>query len=101
MYGCEVWETKRHARDSLEKTLLKFCKLVLGVPSSVTTDVVLGELNWCIPVVDKYTVLCSAVLDQVLCRGSIRGGYRNNESIKDDGKAQVQIMVHEDTCQYQ
>ena len=54
MYGCEVWGTKRHARDSLEKTLVKFCKLVLGVPSSVTTDVVLGELNWYIPIVDKY-----------------------------------------------
>ena len=30
--------------DSLEKTLLKFCKLALGVPNSATTDAVLGEL---------------------------------------------------------
>ena len=30
--------------DSLEKTLLKFCKLVLGVLNSATTDAVLGEL---------------------------------------------------------
>ena len=30
--------------DSLEKTLLKFCKLVLEVPNSATTDAVLGEL---------------------------------------------------------
>ena len=31
--------------DSLEKTLLKFCKLLLGVPNSATTDAVLGELG--------------------------------------------------------
>lgn len=30
--------------DSLEKTLLKFCKLVLRVPNSATIDAVLGEL---------------------------------------------------------
>ena len=42
-YGCEVWGTKCY--DSLEKTLLKFCKLLLGVPNSATTDAVLGELG--------------------------------------------------------
>ena len=31
--------------DSLEKTLLKFCKLVLGVLNSAITDAVLGELS--------------------------------------------------------
>ena len=41
-YGCEVWGIKCY--DSLEKTLLKFCKLVLGVPNSATTDAVLGDL---------------------------------------------------------
>ena len=58
MYGCE------------------FCKLVLAVPSSATTNVVLGELGrfqlW------VSTVSCSAVLGQVLCRGS----YGSNGSIK-------------------
>jgi len=43
MYGCKVWGTKCH--DSLEKTLLKFCKLVLGVPSSATTVAALGQLG--------------------------------------------------------
>jgi len=43
MYSCEVWGTKCH--DSLEKTLFKFCKLILGVPSLATMDAVLGELG--------------------------------------------------------
>ena len=41
-YGCEVWGTKCY--DSLEKTSLKFCRLVLGVPNSAATDAILGEL---------------------------------------------------------
>ena len=60
VYSCEVWGTKRY--DSLEKTLLKFCKLVLGVPSLATTDAVLGELRRFPLHVDKYTVSCGAVI---------------------------------------
>ena len=43
IYGCEVWGTKCY--DPLEKTLLKFCKLVLVVLNSATNDAALEELH--------------------------------------------------------
>ena len=47
--------------DSLENTLLKFCKLALGVPNSATTDAVLGELAR-FPLWITMQFSCSAVL---------------------------------------
>ena len=58
--------------DSLEKTLLKFCKLVLGVPNSATTDAVLGELA-------RFPLWTTTQFCAVHRRGSTWVGYGGNE----------------------